>query len=105
MDVRLSATLTFADGMLYMVSDRGEVALVRPSPKRLEIVSRFRLPKGGKGDPWARPVVCGGRLHLRHGEFLYVYDVARGPDRAERAGERSAAREGVDGPPASGPLQ
>lgn len=70
-----SASLTFADGMLYFVSDLGEVGLVRPNPKRLQIVSQFELPKGGKGTVYAHPVVFGGRLYIRHGRFLYVYDV------------------------------
>ena len=70
-----SASLTFAEGMLYFVSDLGEVGLVRPNPKRLEIVSRFELPKGGRGEAYAHPVIFGGRLYIRHGEFLYVYDV------------------------------
>ena len=70
-----SATLTFADGMLYLVSDRGEVALVQPNPKKLEIVSQFELPKDEQGVVYARPVVCGGRLYIRHGQFLYAYDI------------------------------
>ena len=73
-----SATVSVADGMLYVLSDRGEVALVRPSPKRLEIVSQFDLPKDGKGQAWAHLVICGGRLYIRHGEFLHVYDVRAG---------------------------
>ena len=72
-----TSTLTFADGMFYVMTDRGQVALVRPNPKRLEVVSSFNLPKGGKGDPWAHMVICNGRLYVRHGEFLYVYDVKR----------------------------
>lgn len=70
-----SASLTFAEGMLYVVSDLGEVGLVRPNPKRLEIVSQFELPKGGKGEVYAHPVIFGGCLYIRHGQFLYVYDV------------------------------
>jgi len=70
-----SAAVTFADGLLYVVTDRGEVGLVRPSPERLEILGRFQLPEGGMGPVWAYPVVCGGRLYLRHSEFLYVYDI------------------------------
>jgi len=73
-----SATVSAAGGMLYIMTDRGEVALVRPNPKRLDIVSRFDLPKGGKGEAWAHLVICGGRLYIRHGEFLYVYDVRAG---------------------------
>ena len=72
-----SGTLTYADGMLYLLSDRGTVALVPASPKGFEIVSRFDLPKGGRGSSWAHPVICGGRLYVRHGDFLYVYDVRK----------------------------
>ena len=75
---RRSATLTYADGMLYVMSDGGEVALVRPNPKQLDIVSRFTLPKGGKGDAWAHPVICDGHLYIRHGDFLYVYSIRPG---------------------------
>jgi len=68
-------TCTYADGMLYALSERRAVGLVKPTPAAHEIVSRFELPAQGKGRTWAHPVVCGGRLYLRHGEFLYVYDV------------------------------
>jgi outer membrane protein assembly factor BamB len=72
---RASATLTFAEGMFYIVSDQGVVALVKPNPKRLEIVSKFELPEDGESEVRARPVVCGGRLYIRHDQILYVYDV------------------------------
>jgi outer membrane protein assembly factor BamB len=72
---QLSSVITFAEGLLYIVTDTGEVGLVRPSPERLEVVSRFHLPQEGVGPVWAFPVVCNGRLHVRHGEFLYAYDV------------------------------
>ena len=39
----------------------------------LELVSSFKLREGGEGPTWAHPVVCAGRLYLRHGEFLYAY--------------------------------
>ena len=29
--------------------------------------------ESGKGNSWAHPVVCGGRLYIRHGGFLYAY--------------------------------
>jgi len=70
-----SGSLTWADGMLYLLGDRGTVALVPPSPEGFRIVSRFQLPKQERGASWAHPVVCGGRLYLRHGRFLYAYDV------------------------------
>jgi len=66
---------TYADGMLYVWNHRGTVALVRPGPRAFEIVSQFQVPKGGRGPTWAHPVVCGGRLYLRHGDRLWVYDI------------------------------
>ncbi len=53
----------------------GQVGLVRATPSGHKIISQFRLPAGGAGPVWAHPVVCGGRLYLRHGDFLYAYDI------------------------------
>jgi len=78
-------SLTVAEGMLYILSERGVMGLVRATPKRHEIVSRFRIPAGGKELSWAHPVVCDGRLYLRHGEFLYAYDIkTKAPQRNAR---------------------
>ena len=68
-------SLTVADGMLFILGERGTMGLVTPSPEAHNVISRFDLPKGGQGPWWAHPVVCDGRLHVRHGEFLYAYDV------------------------------
>ena len=70
------ASLTWADGRIYAVSHGGTVALVEPSPEAFRLVSRFDLPKGGTGPVWAHPVVCGGRLYLRHDDTLFCYDVS-----------------------------
>jgi len=70
-------SLTCADGMLYVMDERGNVGLVKPSPSAHEIISRFQIPRRGKGPTWAHPVVCGGRLYVRHSDFLYAYDVRR----------------------------
>ncbi len=70
-------SLTSAEGMLYIYgdSDSGKVGLVRATPDGHEVISQFHIPQGGEGPCWAHPVVCGGRLYLRHGNFLYAYDV------------------------------
>ena len=73
-----SSALTYAEGLLYIASDKGEIALVRPNPERLEIISQFQLPKGGIGPVWAYPVISDRRLYLRHGETLFVYDISAG---------------------------
>jgi len=68
-------SLTCADGMLYTLSENGRMGLVRPTPTGHELVSSFQIPKGGKGKSWAHPVVCNGRLYIRHGNFLYAYAI------------------------------
>jgi hypothetical protein len=68
-------SLTAAEGLIYSLTQRGEVLLIRPNPDRLDVVSRFRTPPDSKALAWAHPVVCGGCLYLRRGEYLYAYDV------------------------------
>jgi outer membrane protein assembly factor BamB len=68
-------SLTYADGMLYTLSENSVMGLVRPTAASYELVSSFDIPKGGQGNSWAHPVVCGGKLYIRHGDFLYVYKV------------------------------
>ncbi len=68
-------SLTYADGMLYTLSERGEMGLVPATPDGHEVVSRFRLPPGGEGLSWAYPVVVGGRMYIRHDDYLFCYDV------------------------------
>jgi len=70
-----SGTGTYADGMLYLLSDQGTMALVPPDPDGFDVVSQFQIPEGGVGPTWAHPVVCGGRLYIRHGDSLYAYHV------------------------------
>ncbi len=67
--------LIFSDGMLYCYSERGDVALVRPDPEAFDIVSSFRIDKGS-GPHWAHPVIKDGRLYVRHGEVLMVFDIS-----------------------------
>jgi len=70
------ASITYADGRLYLLSFSGTMALVRPDPRTFAPVSQFRVPKGGRGPFWAHPVVCGGRLYVRHDDTLFAYDIA-----------------------------
>jgi len=68
-------SLTYADGMMYTLSEDGLMGLVRPTPAGLELASSFKIPQGGEGLSWPHPVVCSGRLYIRHDDFLYVYAV------------------------------
>ena len=66
--------LIMADGMLYAYNERGNVGLVKPTPDGFEVISQFRITKGA-GPHWAHPFIANGKLLVRHGEVLFVYDI------------------------------
>lgn len=68
-------SLTCADGMFYILNEEGVVGLVEATPEAHTVVSQFKIPTGGEGPTWAHPVVCGGRLYVRHGDMLHVFGV------------------------------
>lgn len=64
-----------ADGMLYLYDERsGHLALAKPNPSKMEIVSQFQITKG-EGPYWAHPAIKDGKLYVRHGEYLAVYRI------------------------------
>ncbi len=67
--------IAFADGRLYCYEERsGNVALVRPTPEKFDIVSTFQI-KDGTGPHWAHPYIKDGKLIMRHGDVLMVFDI------------------------------
>lgn len=66
--------LVMADGMLYAYNERGSVGLIKPGPDKFEIISQFRITKGA-GPHWAHPFITNGKMLMRHGEVLLVYDI------------------------------
>jgi len=66
--------IIFADGMLYCYSEGGHMALVKPNPNDFDVISSFRIRKGS-GEHWAHPVIKDGRLYVRHGDTLLVYNI------------------------------
>lgn len=64
-----------ADGLLYCYEEKsGNLALVRPNPEKFEVVSSFKIEKG-EGPHWAHPTIYDGKLLVRHGESLMVYNL------------------------------
>lgn len=70
-------SLTYADGHIYCLEERGTMSLVKASPEKWEQVSSFRPPRGGEGLFWAHPVICAGRLYIRHSDKLFAYYVRK----------------------------
>lgn len=64
-----------ADGMLYCYEEKGgNVALVQPDATEFKIISTFKV-NSGEGPYWAHPSIYDGRLYLRHGNFLLIYNI------------------------------
>ena len=63
-----------ADSMLYCYTDKGEMALVKPSPEKFNIISQFPITKG-TDQHWAHPVIYQGIMYLRHGDSLIAYKI------------------------------
>ncbi|HEX7584892.1 MAG TPA: PQQ-binding-like beta-propeller repeat protein [Prolixibacteraceae bacterium] len=67
--------IVYADGLLYIVEEKtGTVALVKPDPSGFQVISSFKL-QGGTGPFWAHPFISNGKLYLRHGDVLFVYNI------------------------------
>ena len=66
-----------ADGMLYCQEEKsGHLALVKPNPEKFELVSSFKIEKG-TGPHWSHPAIFDGKLFVRHGESLMVYNLKK----------------------------
>ena len=63
-----------ADGKLLVLSETGELSLVKANPEKFELLGRSQI-LGGKC--WTAPVVANGRLYARNsaGDIVSV-DVA-----------------------------
>ena len=67
--------IIYADGMAYCYGEKGDVGLVKLTSGTFEVVSSFKIDQGS-GQHWAHPVIRDGRLYVRHGEALMVYNIA-----------------------------
>lgn len=68
-------SVVYADGMLYILDEkRGNVGLVQATPEEFKVISSFKVDKG-RGPYWAHPSIYDGKLFIRHGEVMVVYDL------------------------------
>lgn len=74
-DWESKGSMIMADGLLCCYNERGSVGLVKPDPDGFEVISRFKIQKGA-GPHWAHPFIGEGKLLIRHGDVLMVYDIA-----------------------------
>ena len=66
----------YADGMLYCYAENtGDVGIAEATPDGFNVVSSFKII-AGKGKHWAHPSISDGRLYIRHGDVMMVYDIS-----------------------------
>ncbi|MCK5367371.1 MAG: PQQ-like beta-propeller repeat protein [Cyclobacteriaceae bacterium] len=67
--------IAFADSKLYCYEERqGNFALVNPTPEKFDIVSTFKI-EYGSGPHWAHPYIIDGKMLIRHGDVLMVFNI------------------------------
>jgi outer membrane protein assembly factor BamB len=68
-------SMVFADGLLYVYEEKsGNVGLVKPNSAGFDVVSSFKVDKG-EGPHWSHPFIANGKLYLRHGNVMMVYQI------------------------------
>ena len=67
-------TVTYADGMLYLLGETNTVGLAEATPEGYHEKGRFTIEDQG-WPSWAHPVVCGGKLYIRNQGMLMCYNV------------------------------
>jgi outer membrane protein assembly factor BamB len=73
-----TGSVCYADGLLYLHGENGDVALVEATPEGYRERGRFTpvdQPDRGKSKAWTYPVVSNGRLYVRDTNSLWSYDI------------------------------
>jgi outer membrane protein assembly factor BamB len=63
-----------ADDMLYTYDEGGNVSLFKPLNTGFKKISSFKVPMGSD-QHWAHLVISAGRMYVRHGNSLMVYNL------------------------------
>jgi hypothetical protein len=57
------------------------MSLAKPVDNGFEVAGRLKIEDPGPNPTWAHPVVFSGRLYIRYGDKLGVYNVAGSVDK------------------------
>ncbi|MCX6268766.1 MAG: PQQ-binding-like beta-propeller repeat protein [Bacteroidetes bacterium] len=68
--------IIYADGLLYLYGENGEIVLAEPLINSFKKISSFQVPYGAD-QHWAHLVIGHGYLFVRHGSSLMVYDIRK----------------------------
>lgn len=67
--------IAYADGMIYLRSETGPVALVEATPEGYKEKGKFEQPDRSDYKSWPHPVIYDGKLYLRDKDILLCYDI------------------------------
>jgi precorrin-6B methylase 2 len=100
-----AVSMASAEENLYLLSQKGEAALVAASPKAFTLKSKLKLPEAVTKPGATAPVIAGGQLYLRDDDRLFCYEIKEGakvepkkepdagkPDKSQPKGESKPAR-------------
>ena len=66
--------IIYNDGMLYCYDDKGDFMLVKATPEKFDLVSKFPITMGTE-QHWAHPILYKGVMYVRHGNAVMAYNV------------------------------
>ncbi|NQU86734.1 MAG: PQQ-binding-like beta-propeller repeat protein [Mariniphaga sp.] len=66
--------IIYADNMLFLYSERGDIAIVEATPEQFKVLSKAKVELG-TAQHWAHPVIDDGKLYIRHGQALIAYKI------------------------------
>jgi len=73
------ASAAYADGILVLHGENGDLAMIEASPDGYEELARFsppERPETGQAKAWTYPVLADGRLFIHEGGTVWAYEVA-----------------------------
>lgn len=73
-----SASVCFADGRLYLHSDKNEIAMIEASTEGYKPLGNCTPPgttDHGNAKAWTHPVIANGRLYIRDQGDLWCYEI------------------------------
>ncbi|MCS7016503.1 MAG: PQQ-like beta-propeller repeat protein [Gemmatales bacterium] len=68
-------SLVYADGLLFVLSETGVVALVEATPKHYRELARFKLPQRSDRPSWPHPILANGHLFIRDQDTIFCFAV------------------------------
>ncbi len=70
-------SIIYAEGMLYCYEENNaNLALIKADPDGFKPYGTLHM-KEGKGKSWSHPTISDGRLYVRHGNVLNVYNIRK----------------------------